>query len=163
LLPLGVVLVGLGVWMLADRVESVSGLAVVIGMSLIASGIAEAGLSGGRQRTLWGVWGDAVLVLMAGCVVITWADSSLFALTLIGGVTLMLGGVVQGAAALVRQGKPGWALELGFGATSLVVATAVLSWPDATPKMLAAVFGARAVAIGVLSIAAGWHRRNQAA
>lgn len=158
---LGVVLVGLGVWMLTNLVESVYVLALIIGASLIVGGCAEAVLGRDRQGTWWGALIAGLLLVLTGLVVLAWPDITLWALTFAGGLALLLGGVVQLVVGLVGHGRPGWTLDLALGSIGIAVGGIVLAWPEATLVVVAILFGIRAVVTGLIAIAAGWDLRRQ--
>ena len=158
---LGAVLVGLGVWMLANLVESVYVLALIIGASLVVAGCAEAVLGRERQGSRWGAWIAGLLLVLTGLVVLAWPDITLWALTFAGGLALFLGGVVHTLVGLVRHGRPGWTLDLALGAIGIATGGIVLVWPEATLVVVAILFGIRAVVTGLIAIAAGWELRRQ--
>jgi uncharacterized membrane protein HdeD (DUF308 family) len=158
---LGVLLVGLGVWMLANLVESVYVLALIIGVSLIVGGCAEAVLGRDRQGTWWGALIAGLLLVLTGLVVLAWPDITLWALTFAGGLALFLGGVVHTLVGLVRHGRPGWTLDLALGAIGIAMGGIVLVWPEATLVVVAILFGIRSVVTGLIAIAAGWELRRQ--
>ena len=160
---LGVILLGLGVWMLTNLVESVYILALIIGASLVLGGCAEAVLGRDREGTRWGALAAGLLLVLAGLVVLAWPDITLWALTFAGGLALLLGGGVQFLLGLFHHGRPGWTLDLALGAIGIVLGGIVLAWPEATLMVIALLFGIRAVVIGLIAIAAGWQLRHQAA
>jgi len=49
-----------------------------------------------------------------------------------------------------------WRSQLGAGGLGIVLALVVLAWPGATVVVLATALGLRAIAIGLVAIAAGW-------
>ena len=63
LLLVGVLLVGLGIWMLTNLYDSVVVLAWIAGASLIVGGIVEVAAFGGRQRLGWAAWLGALLLV----------------------------------------------------------------------------------------------------
>lgn len=158
---LGVLMVGLGVWLLANLVESVVVLALIIGVSLLTGGIVDA-LVLGRDRPRWAAWIEGLLLVAAGIVVLTWPDITLWVLVVTGGLSLLLGGVVQVLIAFVHRHRPSWTIDLGLGALGIALGTIVLVWPEATVVVIAVLFGLRAVAVGLIAIGAGWQMRQRA-
>jgi uncharacterized membrane protein HdeD (DUF308 family) len=157
---LGVAMVGLGVWMLANLVESVVVLAVIIGLSLITGGIVNVFVLGGGGAR-WASWVEGLLLVGAGLVVLAWPDITLWSLALAGGITLVLGGLIHLAMALMnRKRRPGWTVDAGLGVLGVVLGVIVLAWPEATLVVLAILFGIRAIGFGLLAIGAGWHLRH---
>jgi uncharacterized membrane protein HdeD (DUF308 family) len=158
---LGALMVGLGVWMLANLVESVLVLALMIGGSLVIGGLLDA-FSLGRRRARWAAWLEGLLLVLVGIVVLTWPDITLWVLTVTGGFALLFGGVVQMLIAIAHRHDPWWTLELGLGALGIVLGAMVLAWPEATVVVLAVLFGIRTALLGLVAIAAGWQLRRQA-
>jgi uncharacterized membrane protein HdeD (DUF308 family) len=158
-LLVGGLMLGLGGWMLANLVESVLVLAVLIGVSLITGGFVDAWLLS-QRRPRWAAWIEGLLLVLAGIVVLSWPDITLWVLTLAGGLALLLGGVVQLVVALAHRHQPTWTLDLGLGALGLVLGAIVLAWPEATLVVVAVLFGIRAVVVGLLTIATGLQMRR---
>jgi uncharacterized membrane protein HdeD (DUF308 family) len=158
---LGALSVGLGVWMLSNLADSVFVLALIIGVSLITGGLVDAFVLG-QRRPRWAAWIEGLLLVLAGIVVLTWPDITLWALTFAGGLALLLGGVVQLLIALAHRHRPTWTLDLGLGVLGVVLGTIVLAWPEATMVVVAVLFGIRAVVVGLIAIAAGWQLRHEA-
>jgi len=159
---LGLMMLGLGVWMLANLVESVVVLAIVIGVSLIAGGLIDAFVLGGPERPRWVGWIEGLLLVGTGIVVLSWPDITLWVLAITGGLALALGGVLHLVLALVhRHHDPGWRVDLALGLLGLALGVAVLAWPEATILVLALLFGIRAVLVGLLAIGAGWQMRRR--
>jgi uncharacterized membrane protein HdeD (DUF308 family) len=158
-LLLGVLLVGLGLWILTNLYESVVVLAWLVGASLIVGGVVEAVALGGRQSLGW--VGGAVSVL-AGVAVLAWPDITLRVLALVVGLTLVVGGSLRLVTALYNRDRPGWALDLGLGGMALATGAIILAWPEATLLVIAVVFGIRAIGTGLVAIGIGWQLHHLA-
>jgi uncharacterized membrane protein HdeD (DUF308 family) len=162
-LLIGVVLVGLGVWMLTNLFESVVVLAWIAGVSLIVGGIVEVAALGGRQALGWLAWLGALLLIGAGVVVLVWPDITLWVLALLAGATLMVAGLFRIVMALYNRDDPGWTLDLGIGGFGVALGAVIMAWPDATLVVLAVSLGIRAIATGLIAIGAGWQMHRLAA
>jgi uncharacterized membrane protein HdeD (DUF308 family) len=161
-LLVGVLLVGLGVWMLTNLFESVVVLAWIAGVSLIVGGIVEVAALGGRQALGWVAWLDAALLIGAGIVVLVWPDITLWALAVLAGAALLVAGLLRVAMAFYNRNDPDWTLDLGIGAFGIVLGAVVLAWPDATLVVLALSLGIRAVVTGLIAIGTGWQMHRLA-
>lgn len=155
-LLVGVLLVGLGIWMLTNLFDSVIVLAWIAGVSLIVGGIVEVAALGGRQALGWVAWLAAALLVGAGVVVLIWPDITLWTLALLAGAALMLAGLLRMVSALYNRDDPDWTLDLAIGGAGALLGAVVLAWPDATLVVLAVSLGIRAIATGLMAIATGW-------
>jgi uncharacterized membrane protein HdeD (DUF308 family) len=158
---LGLLMVGLGLWMLANLVESVVVLAVIIGVSLITGGLVDAFVLGSPDRPRWAGLIEGLLLVGAGIVVLSWPEITLWALAIAGGLSLVLGGLVHLVMAVVHRHDPDGVLDFGLGVMGLVLGGIVLAWPEATLVVLAVLFGIRAILVGALAIGAGWQMRRR--
>jgi uncharacterized membrane protein HdeD (DUF308 family) len=161
-LLIGVLLVGLGVWMLTNLFDSVVVLAWIAGVSLIVGGIVEVAALGGRQALGWVAWLDAALLIGAGIVVLVWPDITLWALAVLAGAALLTAGLFRVVIAFYNRDDPDWTLDLGIGAFGIVLGAVVLAWPDATLVVLALSLGIRAVVTGLIAIGTGWQMHRLA-
>jgi uncharacterized membrane protein HdeD (DUF308 family) len=152
----GTALVGVGLWLLANPFRSVVVLAVLIGISLIVSGVVEALARGGPQELGWPAWIAGALLVATGIAVLVWPDITLWAVAGLAAAGLILAGVLGVAIALTRRDRPGRQAGLALAALSIVVGAVVLAWPDATLVVLAVLLGVRAVITGLIAIATGW-------
>lgn len=159
---LGLAMVGLGVWLLANLVESVVVLALVVGVSLITGGILDALVFGRETRARWARWVEGLLLFGAGIVVLAWPDITLWILTITAGLAALLGGLVQVVVAICYHRRPGWTIGLGLGALGVGLGAVVLAWPEATVVVVAILFGIRATVTGLVAIRTGWQLRRQA-
>jgi uncharacterized membrane protein HdeD (DUF308 family) len=154
---MGVLLVGLGIWMLLNPFESVVVLALLIGASLIIGGVVEAVFVGGRDAPGWVGWLSGGLLVLAGIMVLAWPDITVWVLVVVAGLMLLVAGASRTLVALYRRNRrPDWPLDLSLGMFSLVLGIVVLAWPEATMVVVAVIVGIRAIAIGALTIGAGW-------
>ena len=154
---LGAVVAGLGVWMLLNLTESVLVLAIVVGLSLMSGGFLVLAIDDGSGR--WQPWVEALLLVAAGGVVLTWPDITLRVLALVAGLGLVLSGGVHVIAAVTNRHTPGWVRELALGTVGVVVGGVVLAWPGPTLLVLTVLFGIRAVVTGVGAVGLAWQLR----
>jgi uncharacterized membrane protein HdeD (DUF308 family) len=157
----GLFMIGLGLWMLANLIESVLVLALVIGVSLITGGILDAFVLGSRSRPRWAGWIEGFLLVGTGMIVLAWPDITLYVLAVTGGLALGLGGLIHLGIAVAHRNEPGGSFELGLGVLFLVLGGMVLAWPEATLVVLAVLFGVRAIVVGALAVGAGWQMRRR--
>jgi uncharacterized membrane protein HdeD (DUF308 family) len=161
-LLVGVLLVGLGVWMLTNLFDSVVVLAWIAGGSLIVGGIVEVIALGGRQALGWVAWLNAALLVAAGIAVLVWPDITLWALALLAGAALLLAGLLHMVWALYHRDDPSWTVHLGLGGFGAALGAVMLAWPDATLIVLAVSLGIRAIATGLIAIGTGWQMHRLA-
>jgi uncharacterized membrane protein HdeD (DUF308 family) len=161
-LLVGVLLVGLGVWMLTNLFDSVVVLAWIAGASLIAGGIAEVAALGGRHALGWVAWLGGLLLVAAGVALLVWPDITLWALAVLAGASLMIAGTLRLVMAIADRDDPNRAAYLAMGALGIVLGAIVLAWPDATLVVLALSLGIRAVVTGLIAIGTGWQMHRLA-
>jgi uncharacterized membrane protein HdeD (DUF308 family) len=158
----GLALTAIGIWMVANPFRSVSVLALLVGISLIVSGIVEILARGGSEELGWPAWIAGGLLAAAGILVLAWPDITLWAVAVVVGASLIVAGLLGAVIAATHRDRPRWVAELALSALSFVVGLAVLTWPDATLVVLAVFMGARAIGIGLLAIAIGWQAHHLA-
>jgi uncharacterized membrane protein HdeD (DUF308 family) len=159
----GLVLLGLGIWMLTNLYDSVVVLAWLVGVSLIIAGLVEILSLHGQKGIGWAVWTAGLLLVAAGVAVIVWHDITLWALAVLAGIGFLIGGVVRIALALSDRDHPDFVLNLAVGALGVVLGVLVLVWPEATLVVLALLLGIRFVVSGIVAIGMGWqlHRLSR--
>lgn len=153
----GAVLVVVGVWLLSNLYESITVLAILVGLSLIVSGVSEIVALGGRDALGWVAWAGGGVVIAAGLVILAWPDVTLKVIAVMAGLALLVTGAAGIALALRRRAAGNdWPIQLGLGAVALVIGALVLAWPSATLMVLGFILGVKAVITGLISIGAGW-------
>jgi len=156
----GLALVVFGLWLLTNLYESVTVLAVLVGVSLIVGGFVEAAALS-EYDLGWVAWAAGAVLVVAGAVVLVWPDITLWVLAVAAGAALLVTGLLRAGWALSqRRIRPDWGLQLGIGLVGTVVGLIVLAWPDATLVVLAVLVGIRAVVHGLVAIGIGWHLRR---
>lgn len=128
-------------------------LAVLVGVSLIVSGIVEAIARDdlGPAARIAGV-----LLAVTGIAVLVWPDITLWALAALAGAGLVVAGLAGIAIALIHRDRTGWLGDLGLAILGIAVGGVVLTWPDATLVVLAILVGVRAIGTGLIAVATGW-------
>ncbi len=159
----GLLLLGLGIWMLTNLYDSVVVLAWLVGASLIVAGLVEILALHGQKGIGWAVWIAGLLLIAAGVVAFVWPDITLWALAVLAGIGIVLAGLVRVALALSDRDHPDFVLNLAIGALGIVLGVMVLVWPQATLMVLALILGIRFVVSGVVAIGMGWqvHRLSR--
>jgi uncharacterized membrane protein HdeD (DUF308 family) len=153
---LGALLVGLGMWMVANPFESVGVLALVLGASLVVGGVSQAVDPGAGRGPGWVAWLGGALLVVGGVVVLAWPDSTLLVLAVLSGAGVFAAGAVEAVDAIAHRDRSTWVPSLVVGGVSMVVGGLVIAWPDITLAVLSFCFGLRAIAAGLLAIASGW-------
>jgi uncharacterized membrane protein HdeD (DUF308 family) len=151
----GVALVAVGVWLLANLYESVTVPAVLVGISFIVGGVAEAVALGGTGALGPIAWVSGGLLVVTGIVVLAWPDATLWTIAVLAGIGLLVAGLVRVGEALTHRDRPDWP-GLAVGALGVVIGALVLAWPGATLVVLAIVLGLRAIGTGLVAIGVGW-------
>jgi uncharacterized membrane protein HdeD (DUF308 family) len=157
---LGVLLVGLGVWMLTNLYESVVVLAWLAGASLIVAGAAEVVVLGGREALGWMAWIGGAVAIVAGLILLAWPDATLRVVAMVVGLAFVIEGGLSLITALATREEPGWVFDLGLGGLAVATGAVILAWPEATLLVLAVVFGIRAIGTGLVAIGLGWQLRQ---
>jgi uncharacterized membrane protein HdeD (DUF308 family) len=152
----GVLLVGLGVWILTNLYESVVVLAWLAGVSLIIGGVVEIASLGGRHSLGWVAWLGGGILVIAGLILLVWPDATLWVLAVVAGLCLLTVGIFRVVVALANRDQPDWAFDLGLGGFALATGAVVLAWPGATLVVLAVIFGIRTIGMGLVAIGIGW-------
>jgi len=152
----GIVLLGLGIWMLTNLYDSTVVLAWLVGASLILAGLIEILALHGQKGIGWAVWIAGLLLIAAGVAVIVWHAITLWAIAVLAGVGILIAGVLRIALALSDRDHPDFLFNLAIGALGVVVGVLVLVWPEATLVVLALILGIRFVVSGIVAIGMGW-------
>jgi uncharacterized membrane protein HdeD (DUF308 family) len=151
----GFALVALGLWLLTNLYESVTVLALLVGVSLVAGGLLEVVVAT-KAGVGWAGWVAGGLLVIAGVVVLAWPDITLWALAVAAGLALMAGGALHALWALSLPRGTDRTVQIVVGVLGVVLGAVVVAWPDATLVVLAILMGIRAVVTGIVAIATGW-------
>ncbi len=156
-LLLGAACTALGVVLTLRPFTSLAVLVSLVAASFFVTGAGELTSSGRAETPRLAVAGG-VGWLAAGVLVLVWAGSTIHALAIVAGISLVLGGLARLMAAARTLGADRASAGL-TGLASIVFGALALSWPDLTVLVLALLIGARTVIFGLQEIAAAlWQR-----
>ena len=158
-LILGVAAVVIGTLLVIDVFSAVRALALLAGLSLLASGLLDF-LSVDRFRPRWLGAVSGALLLGAGVLAIAWPKVTLWVIAVVTGVGLLAGGLLRTAGALGNRSYRGQWLLLIAGVVSVIAGVLALAWPRATILVLAVLLGVRTVVLGVVEIAFAFSLRR---
>jgi uncharacterized membrane protein HdeD (DUF308 family) len=157
---LGFISTVLGIWLIFNNDAARYTLAIVLAIGLFFSGIGEIAFARDRPRPWVGYAVGAVFVLAAIAVVIN-PDIGLSALALVVGISLLVVGIFQFAAAIMdRDSIRHWAFLAFLGAVTFVAGFLALVWPSATVAVLALIIGIRLTMYGLTQIVLGVNLRK---
>ncbi|KPM54956.1 hypothetical protein CcI49_08700 [Frankia sp. CcI49] len=159
LVVLGVAVTVLGVLLIANPFSTAGGLAVLAGVALLVSGIAEivsaVRAEHGGTAILYGV-----LTAAAGVVILLWPHVTLHAIAIVVGAVLIVAGVIR--ALLILAGRhsgaghgAGRRRSLLVACLAVVLGILAVTWPAATVSVLAVLFGIQLVVTGVTEVLVG--------
>lgn len=159
LLVLGVAVTVLGVLLIANPFTTASGLAVIVGVALVVSGIGEI-VSAVRADSSGTAVLYGALTAIAGVVILAWPNVTLHAIALIVGAALIVAGVVRALLVLAsRSRRPDQAAGRGrsllIAGLAVVLGILAVVWPGATVAVLAVLFGIQLVVTGVTEVLLG--------
>jgi len=159
---LGVATVVLGLVLITNPFASARTLALLVGVGIVADGILE--LARARRSGHVGASAAAGTVLvLGGIVALVWPQITLWALAVLVGASIFLGGAVRLTAALAdRRSFRGWFWLLISGLLGLLVGLVAVAWPKATVAVLAVLFGLHITIFGVIEIVAALSKRRAA-
>src|SRR4051812_36485091 len=157
-LLLGTATLILGIVLILNPFTSAWTLALLAGIGLLANGVLQLFRSV-RAHDTGGIVAGVLLVL-GGIIAIAWPGITLWALAVVVGVSILVGGAGKGAAALMDGGFRGRWLLLASGLISIAVGVIAIVWPKATIVVLAILFGIQIGLFGLLEIAAALELRR---
>ena len=143
----GVVCVLVGAFLALRPFTSLAFLLVSLVAGLIVGALglfAEEGVGSARRRQVL----QGVLFLIAAAVILAWPGPTIRVLAWVVGIALLAGGILDLVAVRGAQGTARWNVLVG-GLSSLIFGVLALAWPDVTVLVVAIVFGARVVILGV--------------
>ncbi len=149
-LVVGVLTAGLGVLVIVHPITGAYGLAILIAITLMVSGVGDI-LGAAQWRHSWIpiLWG--ILSIGVGIAALVWPDITLWALAVLIGVALIARGLLRLMAAILSR-PPMWGLWLFIGVLELGAGVISLVWPEATIFVLAVVIGVDLLIAGIASI-----------
>ncbi len=145
---IGLITAVLGVVLLARPYKAVGTLAFLVAFALLFEAIELLMDARYLPKPVWG-YVLGVIHLVTAIVAIAWPGITLWALAVVTGIGLILGGVT---AMLLRRdaAKVGvGGLPLWVGIVSIVGGVLAIAWPGATILVLAVILGIRVLAAGI--------------
>ncbi|MCR2813444.1 alpha/beta fold hydrolase [Microbacterium sp. zg.Y1090] len=152
LLAIGLLVVALGLLIVFRPLTSLLLLAVYIGLSAVAAGVAE--LLSSRERAWHGRLFGAIWII-GGLAVAFWFGRRLEELPAAMAVLLIVAGAASLGDALRRGTVSQRVLSLAWGGTQIVFGVLALTWPDISVLMVAVLFGARTIVFGAALVGRG--------
>jgi uncharacterized membrane protein HdeD (DUF308 family) len=166
-LSFGIIIAGLGIAVMAWPDKTISILAVLMGISLLVSGIFSlvGSFTQPDQQT-----GSRVLMAISGALSIVLGFIAFQGITQATAILALLVGVgwlVRGIFELVSgfgaaKGTPGRGLVITIGVLSIAAGAAVLLWPSITLTALAWISGLWLLVLGLLQVVAAFGLRKAA-
>jgi uncharacterized membrane protein HdeD (DUF308 family) len=149
-LIIGVITSGLGVLVIVHPITGAYGLAILVALTLMVSGIGDI-LGAAQWRHSWVpiLWG--VISIGVGITALVWPDITLWALAALIGVVLIVRGLLRAMASIAGR-PPVWGLWLVVGLMELGAGIISLVWPQATIFVLAIVIGIDLLIAGIAAI-----------
>lgn len=166
-LSFGIVISGLGIAVMAWPDKTIGVLAILLGFSLLVSGIfslvgsftqpdQQAG-----SRVLMAISGALSIVL--GFIAFQGISQATAILALLVGVGWLIRGIFELVAGIgAAKGTPGRGLAITVGALSVAAGAAVLLWPSITLTALVWISGLWLLVLGLLQIVAAFGLRKAA-
>jgi uncharacterized membrane protein HdeD (DUF308 family) len=150
LLLIGLLTCLLGVLLVVSPHRTLSTLAVLVGIYLLALGAVWIAISIGvrevRGTALW----RGLLALVAGVIVVRHPSNSLNVIALAVGIFLLLAGVLRLVGAFASREGRGWGIFEGL--LDIAVGILIVSWPQFGVATFAVVLGISLLLRGVLEI-----------
>lgn len=164
-LLMGIVALVLGVLVLVWPGVSILAASVLLGIYLVASGIAQVILAFGLEvsggyRVLLFITGALSLILGVLAFRHFGQGYAVVLLAIWIGVGFIFQGVAATAIAVSNKELPGRGWHIFFGVTSLIAGLVVLAWPFVSIVMLALVTGIMLVVIGIAQIFSSFGTRS---
>lgn len=148
LLLVALVTLAVGVLLLVSPHRTLSTLAVIVGIYLLAVGALWIGASiFVKEMRGAGLW-RGVLALIAGAIVIRHPSGSITVLALAVGIFLLAAGVFELVAAIEYAERRGWRVFEGL--VDLAIGILIISWPQFGIYTFAIVFGITLIVRGVI-------------
>ena len=159
-LLLGIVWILFGMFVLSYNVGSLLALAVVTGITFIATGIHEVITAGRVERWQWLWLVGGVLSIIAGMVTFVWPGHSLRYLAGILAWFLVVKGIVDTVGALALIGRPWWWTTLLLGMVELLLGIWAAGYPGRSLFVFVNLVGVYAVFHGLAEVLTAFDLRR---
>jgi uncharacterized membrane protein HdeD (DUF308 family) len=150
-LLLGIAAVAVGVILVLDVTTAVRTLALLVGLSLLVTGLLDLSAPH-RFSPRWLGFLSGALFVAAGVVALVWPGVTLRAVAVVAGIGLVAGGLLRVAGGLSDRSHRWWWVLLLGGVLSIVAGVLTLVWPGITILALALLLGIRTVLLGIAEI-----------
>jgi uncharacterized membrane protein HdeD (DUF308 family) len=161
-LPLGVLWIWFGTFVLSYRVESLAAVAAFVGVAFLSGGITQLVAAGRVPAMRWLSILGGVLGIAAGITTLAWPGITLYVLSILVAWYLIAFGVVHLVSALAGPKLSWWWTGLLLGTAELVLgAWAARSWEQSLVTLVTLV-GVWAICRGVSEIFAAFTLRQVA-
>jgi uncharacterized membrane protein HdeD (DUF308 family) len=128
-LILGILWIGLGMFILSYRVGSLTAVAAFVGVAFLFGGIAQLVVASRVQGWRWLFIVVGILGVIAGILAFVWPGVTLYVVSILVAWYLIIFGIVHLVSALAGPKVPWWWTVLLLGATELILGVwAVRSW-----------------------------------
>jgi uncharacterized membrane protein HdeD (DUF308 family) len=166
LVVIGVLTLGLGIWLIVSAIVgtnfSVGVIAFLLAMGLFLSGLTELAFASGRPKP-WMGYALGGLFIVGGIIVLINPAGGLTALAVAIGIVLIVVGLFQAAMGIMgRDELRHWAAVTVFGLLTIGIGIAAIAWPEATARVLALLFGIRLLVVALGTIGIGWDLKRLA-
>ena len=152
---IGVAIAAVGVLLLFNPFAAVGTLVVLVAIGLTFAAVDEL-MQVERHEVRWPSYALAAIWMITAIAALLWPDVTLWALAVVVGVGLIVGGTSEVMFAFrYRRELPRWGLWWLDGLLSIVVGVFALVWPKATVVVLAILLGIRLFLRGCATIAFG--------
>jgi len=146
-LLLGGACAAVGILLTLRPFTSLGALVLFVMGAFLVTGVSELVAARDTEKPALGV-AAGLGWIAAGVVVVVWAGSTIEALAIVAGISLLLGGLTRVAAAI--RGRVGDRLTTALmGAASVIFGLLALSWPDKTVLLLALLVGPSTLIFGL--------------
>jgi uncharacterized membrane protein HdeD (DUF308 family) len=159
-LILGILWIGLGMFVLSFRVGSLAAVAALVGVAFLFGGVAQLVAASRAPSWRWLFILAGILGVVAGILAFVWPDATLYVVSILAAWYLVIFGIVHLVSALAGPKPPWWWTGLLLGIAELVLGVwAVQSWQRSLVTLVTLV-GVWAIFHGVNEIFAAFAIRQ---
>lgn len=159
-LLVGIVWILFGMFVLSYNVGSLLALAVVLGITFIATGVNAVIIAGRVERWQWLWLVGGVLSIIFGIITFVWPGHSLRYLAGILAWFLVVKGVVDTVGAFVSVGRPWWWMTLLLGMVELLLGIWAAGYPGRSLFVFVNLVGVYAVFHGLAEVITAFDLRR---
>ena len=151
----GIISLVIGFLALSWRHETLTALAIFLGIWLLVVGVVQfaSAFAAIRERWLYAVAG--FLTAAVGVVTIVWPHITLFVIAMLLAWTLLVWGIIYIVASLMSREVPHWWIGLIKGIVLILLGVWAIRHPGNALTVLVVVFGLACVLWGILELIAG--------